>query len=187
MYPEINAVIGVSSSHVRWEGATATMRPGGPAWTYGGKPLPYVPFHISPGSAVRYLWSSVSGSPLALEPMFIDSLSRVRTDDVQIAVERIRGPLLLASGVNDRKWPAALMSARLMDRLRRNHHPYPDEHVSYEGVGHWIPSAYLPTRGLRGLIGDEIGGTPEGTAKAQALWWPKMLQFLTAVPSRETR
>ena len=39
-YPEIQGVVGVSSSNVRWEGATSNMRPGGPAWTYGGKPLP---------------------------------------------------------------------------------------------------------------------------------------------------
>jgi hypothetical protein len=117
-YEEINAVIGVSSTHVRWEGATAKMRPGGPAWTYGGSPLPYVPFHIGPGFAIRYLWSSVIGSPLSLEPMFVASLSRVRADDVQIAVERIRGPVLLASGANDRKWPSALMSARAIERLR---------------------------------------------------------------------
>lgn len=184
MYPEINGVVGVSSSHVLWEGATAKMLPGGPAWTYGDKLLPYVPFHIGAGFAGRYLWSSVSGSPLSLKPMFLDSLSRVATDDVQIAVERIRGPVLLASGGDDRRWPSALMSARAMDRLRRNHHPYSDEHLSYEGVGHWIPSAYLPTAGLRGRIANEIGGAPEATARAQSQWWPKMLQFLAAIPSQ---
>jgi pimeloyl-ACP methyl ester carboxylesterase len=184
MYPQVNGVVGVSSSHVRWEGATAGMRPGGPAWTYADKPLPYVPFHIGPGFAARYMWSSISGSPLALEPMFVDSLSRIRADDVQIAVERIRGPVLLASGANDRKWPSEWMCARAMDRLRRNQHPYSDDHVSYQGAGHWIPSAYLPTGGLRGRIADEIGGTPEATAKVQPQWWPRMLQFLNAIPSQ---
>ncbi len=188
LYPEINGVVGVSSSHVLWEGATAKMLPGGPAWTHGGKPLPYVPFHIGAGFAARYFWSGVSGHPLSLKPMFIDSLSRVDTDDAQIAVERIHGPVLLASGGDDREWPSTLMSARAMDRLRRNHHPYSDEHLSYEGVGHWIPSAYLPTGGLRGLIADEIGGGPAATARAQSQCWPKMLQFLTAIPSqRDTR
>lgn len=184
IYPEINGVVGVSSSHILWEGATARMLPGGPAWTHGDKPLPYVPFHIGAGFAVRYVWSSVGGSPPSLKTMFLDSLSRVATDEVRIAVERIHGPVLLASGSDDRKWPSALMSGCVMDRLRQNHHPYSHEHLSYEGAGHWIPSAYLPTGGLRGRMADEIGGTPEATARAQSRWWPRMMQFLAAIPSQ---
>ena len=184
VYPEINAVVGVSSSHVRWEGATANALPGGPAWTYRDQVLPYVPFHIGAGFAARYLWSRVFRGPLALNPMFTDSLSRVDIDEVEIAVERINGPVLLASGGDDRKWPSASMSTRAMDRLRRNHHPYPDEHVTYEGAGHWLPPAYLPTSGLRGRIAEEIGGTPEATARVQSRLWPKMLQFLAAIPAR---
>jgi hypothetical protein len=187
-YPEINGVVGASSSHVLWEGATARLLPGGPAWTDGDKPLPYVPFHIGPAFALRYAWSTLSRSSIALRPMFLDSLNRVAADAAQIPVERIRGPVLLASGSDDRKWPSALMSARALERLRRNHHPYSDEHVVYEGSGHWIPSAYLPTGGLRGRMADEIGGTPEGTARAQRQWWPRVLQFLAAIPSeRDTR
>jgi BAAT / Acyl-CoA thioester hydrolase C terminal/Acyl-CoA thioester hydrolase/BAAT N-terminal region len=184
LYPEINGVAGVSSSHVRWEGATARELPGGPAWTYRDKPLPYVPFQIGAGFAARYLWSSIFRGPLSLRPMFIDSLSRADSDDVQIAVERIHGPVLLASGGDDRKWPSALMSARAMERLRQNHHPYPDEQVSYEGAGHWLPSSYLPTSGLRGRMAEEIGGTPEASARVQAQWWPKLLRFLAEIPSQ---
>jgi pimeloyl-ACP methyl ester carboxylesterase len=184
MYGEVNGVVGVSSSNVVWEGVTASMLPGGPAWICDDKPLPYVPFHISAGLAMRYLWSSISGSPLALKSMFADSLERADKDDVQVAVERIRGPVLLASGGDDQRWPSAMMSARAMERLRRNRHAYPDEHVSYEGVGHWIPVAYLPTGGLRGKMAEEIGGTPEGSAKAQAAWWPKMLEFLGGIGGR---
>ncbi len=180
-YPEVNGVVGVSGSHVRWEGATANGFPGGPAWTYQGKPLPYVRFHIAPGFAARYVWASLTRTSLSLEPMFIDSLGRAESDDVQIAVERIRGPVLLGSGSNDRKWPSTLMCGRAMDRLRRNGHPYADEHVSYQGAGHWLPLTYLPTAGLRGRMADEIGGTPEATAKVQAQWWPKVLRFLAAI------
>jgi pimeloyl-ACP methyl ester carboxylesterase len=123
-YPDVGGVVAMSASHVRWEGATAKLFPGGPAWTYGGKPLPYVPFHISPTFAIRYLWASATGRPISLRPMFIDSLGHTAGDDVEIPVERIRGPVLLGSGGDDRKWPSALMSRRVIDRLRRNRHPY---------------------------------------------------------------
>jgi pimeloyl-ACP methyl ester carboxylesterase len=180
-YPEVNGVIAVSASNVRWEGATAKELPGGPAWTYQGKPLAYVPFHIGPAFAVHYLWATVTRSPLSLKSMFLDSLARVASDDVQIAVERIRGPVLIGCGGDDRKWPSDLMSRRATDRLRRNHHPYADQQLSFGGAGHWLPSEYLPTGGLEGRMAEEIGGTPAGTAAAQREWWPKVLRFLAAV------
>ena len=116
--------------------------------------------------------------------MFADSLRRGDSDEVQIPVERIRGPVLLASGADDRKWPAALMCERAIERFRRHSHPYPAEHVSYEDAGHWLPSAHLPTRGVRGRLAAEIGGSPEGTATAQAERWPRMFRFLAAIPPR---
>lgn len=183
-YTEVNGVIGVSASHVRWEGATARELPGGRAWTYQDKPLPYVAFHIGPGFAARYVWAALGRNPISLKPMFLDSLSRARSDDAQIAVEKIRGPILLASGSDDRKWPSARMSGLAMERLRRRQHPYPDQQVVYEGAGHWLPSAYLPASGLRGKMADEIGGSPAATARVQAQWWPRLLGFLAAIESR---
>lgn len=184
MYAEVNGVAAASPSHVRWEGATAKMLPGGPAWTWQDKPLPYVSIHIGPAFAARYLWASVTNSPLSLRSMFVDSLGRADNGDVQIPVERIRGPVLLGSGSDDRKWPSPSMSQRAMDRLRRNRHPYADAHVSYEGAGHWLPADYLPTEGLQGRMADEIGGTPVATAAAQRQWWPEVLRFLAEAGSR---
>ncbi len=186
-YPEVDGVVAISGSHVRWEGATAKLFPGGPAWTYQGKPLPYVPFHIGPTFAIRYLWAGATGGPISLRPMFTDSLRRAVKDDVEIPVERIRGPVLLGSGGDDRKWPSAVMSKRVLDRLRRNRHPYSDEYCFYEGAGHWLPSAYLPTGGLRGYMAEEIGGTPAGTAAAQRDWWPRVLGFLAARDAQSSR
>lgn len=180
-YPDVNGVVGISASNVRWEGATAKEFPGGPAWTYEGKPLAYVPFHIGPAFAFRYVWAAVTRGPLSLNPMFLDSLARVDSDQVEIAVERIRGPVLLGSGGGDRKWPSERMSRNAINRLKRNRHPYPDEHASYPDAGHWLPSEYLPTAGLQGRMAEEIGGTPAGTAAAQREWWPRVLRFLAAV------
>jgi pimeloyl-ACP methyl ester carboxylesterase len=183
-YPQVNGVAAASASHVRWEGATARMLPGGPAWTYEGKPLAYVPLHIGPVFAVHWLWAAVTGGPVSLRPMFVDSLGRVENHDAEIPVERIRGPVLFGSGDADREWPSGTMSQLAMDRLRRNHHPYADAHVSYEGAGHWLPCEYLPTGGLLGRMADEIGGTPAGTAAAQRQWWPRVLGFLAGIGSR---
>jgi dienelactone hydrolase len=180
-YPEVNGVIAVAPSHVRWEGATARMLPGGPAWVHEGNPLPYVPFHIGPTFMARYVWGSLTRRPVALQPMFVASLHRIKGADVEIPVERIRGPILLGSGQADRKWPSDMMARRIMDRLKRHSHPFADAHMSYEGVGHWLPCAYVPSGGLQWRMQGEIGGTPAAQAAAQRRWWPEVLQFLSAL------
>ena len=184
-YSEVNAVAATSPSYVCWEGANTKMLPGGPAWTYQGKPLTYIPFHIGPAVAARFLWAGATGSPLSLRPMFMDSLARADGDAAQIPVERIRGPVLLASGAADRKWPSPLMAQRALDRLHRNHHPYPDAHVTYQAAGHWLPCDYVPTEGLSGPLAEEIGGTPAATAAVQRQWWPTVLRFLAEAGSRD--
>jgi pimeloyl-ACP methyl ester carboxylesterase len=178
-YSDVKAVVARSPSHVLWEGVTARHFPGGPAWTYGGKPLPYVPNRVPAWFAARYAWDTLARDPVRQTPLFLYDLEVFGdTRRVEIPVENIRGPLLLLSGKDDQIWPSSLMATRLMERLRRNRHPYKDEHLSYDGVGHPIPFEYLPTAGSRRGAKLMVGGTPEGTALAQADSWPKILRFL---------
>jgi dienelactone hydrolase len=174
-YPGVAAVVARSPSYVRWEGATARQLPGGPAWTYRGKPLAYTPIRIPLWFAAQYAWDFVAGSPLPFTPLFLHDLAVFGdTANVEIPVENIHGPVLLLSGKDDQKWPSSMMATHLMERLQRHGRPYPDQQLSYEGAGHWIPCEYLPTAGSgHGMI----GGSPEGTARAQADSWPKILHF----------
>ena len=178
-YPEIKAAVAKSPSHVRWEGVTAKHLPGGPAWTFNGLPLPYVPNRIPFGFLMRYIWETLAGTPVAQTPLFLEDLADFGdTAKAEIPVERINGPVLLLSGKDDQIWPSTLMAERVMDRLRRNRHPYRYVHLSYDGAGHWLPIAYEPVRGLRQGMKLALGGTPEGTSRAQADCWPKILDFL---------
>jgi hypothetical protein len=58
-----------------------------------------------------------------------------------------------------------MMAGRLINRLRQGSRAFRDQNVTYEGVGHWLPLAYVPTRGLRRTMKLAIGETPEGAAK----------------------
>ena len=179
--PHPEAVVARAPSHVRWEGLTARRLPGGPAWTLAGRPLPYVPNRIPPGFALRYLWDNMVGAAVRQTPLFLEDLAYFGdTSDAEIPVEKIRGPVLLLSGQDDQIWPSPLMAERIMERLRRNRHPEQDVHLSYEGAGHWLPTGYVPMRGWRKDMKIAIGGTPEGTTRAQADSWPKILRFLTS-------
>lgn len=178
-YPDVSAVVARSPSYVRWEGATARQLPGGPIWTWQGKPLTYVPIHIPLWFAAQYVWDFTMGVPIRQTPLFLYDLEIFGdTGSAEIPVENIHGPVLLLSGKDDQIWPSSLMAVRLMKRLSLHRHPYADEAVSYDTVGHWIPCEYLPTAGERQKMKLMIGGTPEGTAAALEDSWPKILSFL---------
>jgi len=175
----VGAVVARSPSHVRWEGVTARHFPGGPAWTLDGQPLSYVPNYIPFGWGVSYVWNTVTGRSVRLTPLFLADLRRYKNvAGAEIPVEGIAGPVLLSSGLDDQIWPSSMMAGHLIQRLRRGSRAYRDENMTYGGVGHWLPLAYVPIRGSRQNMTLEIGGSPEGTANAQADIWSRILRFL---------
>jgi dienelactone hydrolase len=178
----VRAVVARSPSNVRWEGVTAHHLPGGPAWTLNGSPLPFVSNYIPFDFAVTYLWDNATGRPVRQTPLFLADLAHAQdTANAEIPVERIAGPVLLLSGLDDQIWPSSMMAAQVIKRLRQRRHAYRDENITYDDAGHWIPFAYLPTAGSRQNMKLAIGGTAEGAAKAQADCWPRVLRFLAEV------
>jgi hypothetical protein len=75
-------------------------------------------------------------------------------------------------------WPSALMADQVAERLKAKKHPHPVKHLKYEGAGHGIPSAFVPTRLTVESGGMAMGGTAEANAKAQADSRPQILAFL---------
>lgn len=175
----IDAVVARSPSFVRWGGISARGLPGGPAWTFSGKPLPYIPNRIPLWFGTQYLWDRAIAEPVRQTPLFLYDLSIFgATDSVEIPVENIHGPILLLSGKDDQIWPGDMMADKLMARLKQHGHPYHDAHLSYDQVGHSIPCEYLPTAGDFSGLRLVIGGNAEGVANAQRDSWPKILGFL---------
>jgi dienelactone hydrolase len=180
-FPELRAVVVMKPSHVVWEGLNARGYPDGAPFTYQSKPLTYVPNHITLGLAWQYVTHAFGGPPPPLAPMFLHDLGdREAVGKATIPVERINGPVLLLSGKDDQLWPSALMSDKVIERLKQHGHPFRDEHVAYDGVGHFIPTSYLPTAGSRRGLKFAIGGSPQPTARASPDAWHRILAFLQA-------
>jgi dienelactone hydrolase len=181
MFPEIAAVVGYVPSGVVHAGIAATHVAGAAprsAWTYRGKPLPFVPPAYD-GSAAA---AASPETPLELRPMFLKSLEdRDAVEAAAIAVERIRGPVFLISGEDDRLWPSPVLAEIAATRLAA--HKRSVTHLRYLGAGHMIGPIGLPATAntilhpLRGLS-MALGGTPAGNAAAAADSWPRVLQFL---------
>ena len=189
MFPEITTVVGYVPSGVVHAGIAASPAAGGAprsAWTYCGKPLPFLP----PAGDGLPPAAASGEAPLELRPMFLKSLeNRIAVEAAGIPVERISGPVLLISGEDDRLWPSPVLAEIAAVRLRA--HRRPVTHLRYPGAGHMIGPVGLPATAntiLHPLRGRSmaLGGTPAGNAAAAADSWPRVLQFLSTAQTGST-
>jgi dienelactone hydrolase len=166
--PLVKAVVAYAPSSVAWDcicsGASRA------SWTSGGKGIISVP--QLPPVAVP------PGEPVRPGVNYLNRLQRA-PEGATIAVEQIRGPLLLVAGDEDQLWPSLLMAQRILRRrAERGGHAH-DRLLAYAGAGHLIGKAFLPSGSTRIAGGRiETGGTPAANARAQADAWPKVLEFL---------
>jgi pimeloyl-ACP methyl ester carboxylesterase len=156
-YPElVGAVIAGSPSSVANEAFSAThpVPAFQPAWTFDGKPLP----------AARPLGDPAStGDPAAVIP-----------------VQRIRGPVLLLLGADDRLWPSPAYAAAIMHRLGTYHDRFAHLEVVFAGAGHAAGFAFP----YDAAPADGLGGTQVANSTAETAAWHDALAFLASVDPR---
>lgn len=177
-YPEVKAVVAYVPSGILWP---AYPESGHGAWTLNGQEIPYA-------RTLSYeQWDKALAAGDAREDSFDWYLIPLRdaayVDKVSIRVENINGPVLMISGVDDMLWPSAELTEFAVQRFERHGFRHRVEHLSYAGAGHRIAWPNGPTTMLKfrhPVSGEdvEMGGTPEGTARAQQDSWPRMLTFL---------
>jgi pimeloyl-ACP methyl ester carboxylesterase len=101
--------------------------------------------------------------------------------DPRIAVERIRGPVLLVAGGADQVWGAAY-AASAVDQRRREHGALPTERVSVESAGHGlavaVPNLPFPTEFELNGFTLVSGGTRQADTLARNAAWPRLLALL---------
>jgi dienelactone hydrolase len=184
-YPEkIKAVVGYVPSGVAWQSipsGPASMREGPKSsWTFGAEPVPFVPFKPSPpvmAAIEGFFW----GRPTSLTILHESALEdEAVVERAAIAVERINGPLLLISGTDDRLWPSTRLSEIAMERLRSHEHPFPYEHLRYEGAGHLIRAPSTDETLFARESGPFVlGGSTETNRAASADSWPRVIDMLS--------
>jgi uncharacterized protein len=122
-YPEFGAVVAIAPSHVSFPATTFAAATS--SWTFHGEEVPYVPMGWSAAPAL--LKSDMRGA-------FSVMLRNERAvAAAEIAVERIKGPILLVSATQDEMWPSSQMSEAVVRRLRRAGFQHHFEHWAIEG------------------------------------------------------
>jgi dienelactone hydrolase len=190
--PRIKAVVAYAPSSVVWGADGGVTSIGRAAWSYRGRPLPYMKMGLSKRTLIEYAKMVVcffSRRPYRLTPLCLTALeNKPSVEQVTIPVEKIQGPILLISGEDDQLWPAAFMCEKIVARLKAFGSAgggFPCKHVKYEGAGHAISLPDLPledypvrmSHPLNGVI-YELGGTLEKNAQAAKLAWAEVVSFL---------
>jgi dienelactone hydrolase len=182
-FPKVRAVVGIMAGGLVM-GPFGNPEPGDPrpsaAWTLGNKPVPDL-FEGNP----RVDWSQAKPE-VSLVPGYLAAMrDPASVARATIPVERIRGPVLLITGRDDRLAPRFELAEIARRRLEQHGHRWPYEHLSYENTGHTIAPPYVPATADSFVhpVSKEVlalGGTTEGRAHANEDWWPKALAFLRA-------
>jgi dienelactone hydrolase/uncharacterized protein (DUF2141 family) len=169
--PAVHAVVGVAPSSVVWPGLNfRSMGAKQPAWTLRGNPLPSVALDSSGYSP---------DAPLAA--IFNRSFPDLdQHAEAVIAVERIRGGVLLITGGADRIWPAMRFADRIGARLQATGFRHAYQHLYYPDAGHGVFVGAPQGAMASAMAGTTayLGGTAESNAAAWADNWPRTLEFL---------
>ena len=134
--PEVKAIVAIAPSSVVFPGPPTGMldalRGQHSAWSLNGHELPFV--------SVPYSWTTLRGMLTGKRTrMFENALQNAGlVTQAAIPVEKIQGPILLASFTRDEIWPSTFMSEQIMQRLRDNGFRFHYAHNAYDaGHSNW--------------------------------------------------
>lgn len=176
IYKEVIGVVGYVPGNVVW--SCICNSPGKSSWLYKGNAVPFIPQDTDP------TYKPTQGFPInpSVNYLYRYSKNAATTATATIAVEKINGPVMLISGVEDELWPSDMMAREIMKRLKISKHPHKSMHLSYANAGHLIGKLNLPSGSTLHANGRlNSGGTPAGNAAAQKDSWPRVLKFIESI------
>lgn len=149
----VHAVIAGSPSSVVGPGFPDPSRP---AWTLGGRPLPYV--------TAAELGQATPADPAVIIP-----------------VERIRGPVLTLCGEQDQLWPSCAYADAITARRRQA--GLASAELREPGAGHLIGFTVPNLPSASGTVtyagaSVTVGGTVQSDTLARLAAWPQLVTFL---------
>jgi uncharacterized protein len=127
-FKEIKAVIAMSTSNVSFPAITWSSNTS--SWTYKGKEVPYVP------ATLKTITPALKGDLFTAFNMMLENEEAVKNSVIE--VEKINGPILILSGINDDQWPATSMSNKIIERLNKSNFKFYNKHIALDG-GHTAP------------------------------------------------
>lgn len=176
----VSGVIAYAPSSVSWSNTVLPYNSNKikPSWKYQGHDIPYISMDKFPGNESD-----------KIETLGYWKSGLAKTNEAKqaaIQVEKINGPILLFSGLDDQVWPSAQMADMMEQRIKEYNFQYAFDNLKYENAGHQIsgnPETNSDIRtGKIHINGKEyeyqFGGTNEGDRMAKQDAKIKLLDFL---------
>ncbi|MDN4607001.1 acyl-CoA thioesterase/bile acid-CoA:amino acid N-acyltransferase family protein [Sporosarcina highlanderae] len=178
LFPEIKAVVGYVPSGVVYPGIGQSAL-GKSSWQYRGESLPFAYGEIPKEVTLEINQARDVGEPISWRKTY--QWWAEGEKQAEIAVENIKGPVLLISGGDDQLWPADLLSEKVIDRLKEHNHAYHYEHINFPKAGHsFSVPGYPTTQSVVSPFGNgklSLGGTPKENSHAQFEAWENVKDF----------
>lgn len=148
-FPDITLTMAMTASDFIWQGFEQGKKDGCREWpvegeslfSYGGKPLPYMPFCYKHPEYWQVVKSETkkSGNMIDSKKIFDDSEeAHPITEDEFIKIENIKGKLLMIGAEDDCLWNAAKYVKRAEKRLTEKSHDCDAEFVAYKHGTHFV-------------------------------------------------
>jgi dienelactone hydrolase len=165
----VGGVVAYAPSSVSWSNTVLpynsnTLKP---SWKYKGNDIPYIPMDKISGN---------DSNKIETLEYWKNGLAKVDyVAKASIKVEKINGPILLFSGLDDMVWPSAFMADMIEARIKKNDFKHEFQNVKYENSGHLISThpeinSTIRTGNMKVNGKDyeyENGGTYQGDKKAK--------------------
>jgi len=147
-------------------------------WTFKGQPIPYIAMEKIKGNSTDKI------ETLSYWNKGLDDTLQV--SQAAIKVERISGPILLITPIDDKVWPSLRMSDMIVKRLTDHNFKFKYENIKYENAGHGIMfqkhNALNEDKGQMKIDGKvyefDYGGTPTGNLAGQVDSREKIMEFV---------
>ncbi|WP_160674091.1 acyl-CoA thioesterase/BAAT N-terminal domain-containing protein [Clostridium sp. C8-1-8] len=172
MFKDISCVIANTPSCYVYEGMKTNSFPSKhSSWMYKGKELPYIKFKFSTflNTGIRMLL----GKKDAISWMYKKLLEDVINSEAAIPLEKINGPILLASSSKDAIWPSKTHCDTAVELLKNASFKYEVKHITYEHSGHMLTIAYQSI-----YPSDKYPEDVDSWGKANANCWKETVDFL---------
>ena len=181
-FPEtVHGVIAFSPSSVSWSNTVLPFNSDSikPSWTFENKPVSFIPMAKLKGGKSDTIETLTYWTEALLDSNAVKKAA--------IQVEKIRGPILLFSGLDDNVWPSAMMSDMIENRLKNSNYNFEVENIKYENAGHLIsgnPNNPSSIRTGKMMIDGrsyhfDFGGTAAGDMAAQKDATTRVFRFLS--------
>ncbi|MEY9928229.1 dienelactone hydrolase [Catenulispora sp. GP43] len=171
--PRVDAVVAISPTAQVWgnvgPGPDGERTPYHSSWTWGGEPLPFVPYDDA-------WWDTAPPRPRAVRGLY-ELSEKTFADQIApaaIPVEQARAELLLVAGGEDRMWPSMTYALRLAERRRAAGRTV--RLISHGDAGHRV--LFPGEAGHAASEEFDYGGSEEADRRLGAQAWPLVVGAL---------